>query len=102
MGSGPFADAAPSLQSILACRSEVNAPVDPAQCRFLRCILARRKAAVPSGKKIRADREGQIFRSKKQREHRRGSSAKRAVPRCVILGMWGGRRKKHILSCVVA
>jgi hypothetical protein len=80
MRCGPFADTAASLQSILACRSEVNAPVYPAQCSFLSCILARRKAAVHSGEKIRAGRERQIFRPKKERERSRGGSAERAVP----------------------
>jgi len=45
MRNGPFADTAPSLQSVLVCRSNVNAPVYSAQCRFLSCVLARRKAA---------------------------------------------------------
>jgi hypothetical protein len=52
MRSGPFGDTATSLQSVLACRSKVNAPVYSAQCRFLSCILARRKTAVDAGKKI--------------------------------------------------
>src|SRR6266850_715385 len=88
MGNGPFADTAPSLQSVRACRSEVNAPVYSAQCRFLSCILARRKAAEHSRKKIRAGRERQIFRPKKEREHSRSRSAKRAVPRGVIREWW--------------
>src|SRR6476660_5640120 len=88
MVKGPFADTAPSLQSVPACRSNVNAPVYSAQCRFLSCVLARRKAAEHSGKKIRARRERQVFRPKKEREHGRGSSAKRAVPRGVIREWW--------------
>ena len=88
MGNGPFADTAPSLQSVRACRSEVNAPVYSAQCRFLSCILARRKAAEHTGKRIRAGRERQVFCPEKRREHSRGSSAKRAVPRGVIREWW--------------
>jgi hypothetical protein len=52
MGNGPLADAAPSLQSILARESEVNAPVDPTYSGFFRGIHAGGKAAVHSGKKI--------------------------------------------------
>src|ERR1700675_1301195 len=88
MSNGPFADTAPSLQSVLACRSEVNAPVYSAQCRFLSCILARRKTAVHTGKKSRAGHERKIFRPKKEREHSRGGSADRAVPRGVIREWW--------------
>jgi len=88
MSNGPFADTAPGLQSVLACRAEVNAPVYSAQCRFLSCVLARRKAAEHSREKIRAGREREIFRPKKEREHSRGGSAKRAVPRGVIREWW--------------
>src|SRR5262245_15800972 len=52
MRSGPLTDTASSFQSVLTCRSEVNATVYPAQRRFLSCILARRKAAEHAGKKI--------------------------------------------------
>src|SRR6478672_2629056 len=88
MGNGPIADTAPSLQSVLACRPKVNAPVYSAQCRFLSCVLARRKAAEHSRKKIRTGRERQIFRPEREREHGRGSSAKRAVPRGIIREWW--------------
>src|SRR4030095_1144798 len=52
MCSCPFAYAAPSLQSVLACRPEVDAAVDPTCCGFFRGIHTGRKTAEHSGKKI--------------------------------------------------
>src|SRR5207249_5492204 len=52
IGIGPLADANARLQAIFVCRAEVNAPVQPAHCGFLRCIEAGRKAAVHARQKI--------------------------------------------------
>ena len=40
MAIGPFADTDSRLQSIVACKSEVNTTIYPAHCRFLRCVEA--------------------------------------------------------------
>jgi len=52
MNTSPVADAHPRFQAIFVCRSEVNAPVQPAHCRFLRCSETSWKAAVHAGQKI--------------------------------------------------
>src|SRR5439155_5024757 len=84
MGKGPFADADAGLQAVFACRSEMNATVYPARCRFFGCIEAGCKAAVHARQKIGAGCEGQIFCAVKQREHSRSCSAECAMARDVI------------------
>src|SRR6266700_6658352 len=84
----PFADADARLQAIFVCRSEVNASVEPAHCRFLRCIEAGWKAAGHAGQKIGTGGEGQIFRTVKEWEHSRGCAAERAMPGDVIRERW--------------
>src|SRR4029450_8494687 len=84
MGISPFADADTRLQTIFACRSEVNAAIDAAVAGFACCSERCWKAAVHVRKKIRADRGRQIFCAIKQWKHGCGCGAERAVARDVI------------------
>src|SRR5436190_656680 len=70
------------------CGSEVNTPIDSAQCRFLCCIETSCKAAIHARQKIGAGCKGQIFCAVKQWKHSRSSSAERAMARDVIREGW--------------